>query len=263
MRVLSGGVRKPMTAQTSAETGKYLYGVVAGSQDRDYGPIGIDGSTVYSIADTRVAAVVSDVPNQKLRPERRRLAAHQQVLKRLLAEDGVLPMSFGIIADGDEAIRRIISSNRTEFIEQLRRVEGKVEMGLRVVWDAPNIFEYFVNTHAELRAVRDRLLGSHREPPQADKIEAGRIFERILNEDREAHTAKVESLLSRCCYETKRNPPRDEREVMNLACLVGREAQPAFESGVFEAAKLFDDNFAFDYNGPWAPHNFVELNLEL
>ena len=55
----------------------------------------------------------------------------------------------------------------------------------------------------------------------------------------------------------------DHAEVMNLACLVGREREAQFERGVLEAANLFDNNFAFDYNGPWTPHNFVEIDLEL
>ena len=59
----------------------------------------------------------------------------------------------------------------------------------------------------------------------------------------------------------KRNKCRDEREVMNLACLVDRNQVDKFESVVFEAANHFDDNFAFDYNGPWAPHNFVEVDI--
>ena len=25
----------------------------------------------------------------------------------------------------------------------------------------------------------------------------------------------------------------------------------------------FDNRVAFDFNGPWLPHNFVELNLEI
>jgi hypothetical protein len=50
---------------------------------------------------------------------------------------------------------------------------------------------------------------------------------------------------------------------MNLACLVKRGALPKFETAIFEAAKLFDNNYSFDYNGPWAPHNFVELDLSL
>jgi hypothetical protein len=47
-----------------------------------------------------------------------------------------------------------------------------------------------------------------------------------------------------------------------LACLVKRDAQEAFSACVFAAAKFFDNNFSFDYSGPWAPHNFVELDLE-
>jgi hypothetical protein len=50
---------------------------------------------------------------------------------------------------------------------------------------------------------------------------------------------------------------------MNLACLVKRDAMPQFEADVFEVAKQFDNNFALDYNGPWAPHNFVNVDLEL
>jgi len=42
-----------------------------------------------------------------------------------------------------------------------------------------------------------------------------------------------------------------------------RAALAEFESSVFEAAKQFDNNFAFDFNGPWAPHNFVEAGVEL
>jgi hypothetical protein len=162
-----------------------------------------------------------------------------------------------------EAIRRILAKNHEEFTRELCRVAGAVEMGLRVVWDVPNIFECFVNEHTELRAARDRFLGNYREPTQADKIEVGRLFDRLLKEDREVHTEKVEEILSPRCSEIKRNPTRNEKEVMNLACLVKREALPEFETAIFEAARLFDNNFAFDYNGPWAPHNFVELDLIL
>jgi hypothetical protein len=104
-------------------------------------------------------------------------------------------------------------------------VAGKVEMGLRVAWDVPNIFEYFVNTHAELRLARDRLVGARHEFTQEEKIELGRMFDRLLNDDREDHTRKVEHALAPVCAEFKANPCRNEHEVMNLACLV--RARPA------------------------------------
>jgi hypothetical protein len=210
-----------------------------------------------------VAAVVSDLPGEKIRPERAHLAAHQGVLKRLLAESTPLPTSFGMVADSPQAVHNMLSRNQHELLDQLRRVAGKVEMGLRVTWDVPNIFEYFVNTHAELKLARDQLLGGHREPTQEQKIELGRTFERLLNEDRESCADKVEAVLSLHCAEIERKKSRNEREVINLACLVEREAMEQFEKDVFEAATQFDHNFAFDFNGPWAPHNFVEIDLKL
>lgn len=259
-----------MSEKAGIQCGRYVYAVVgcpeglpAARQGQRYGCIGIDGGEVYSISKGRLAAVVSDVLNRKIRPERRHLAAHQGVLKRLMEEGTVLPMAFGMIADGPRSVQQILSRNQDALVEQLQRVDGKVEMGLRAVWDVPNIFEYFVNIHPELRAARDRLFGTYREPTQEEKIEMGRMFDRILNEDRETHAETVEGVLSPRCFEIRHNPPRNEREVMNLACLIGREAQAEFEVGVFEAVRLFDDSFAFDYNGPWAPHNFVDVDLEV
>jgi gas vesicle protein GvpL/GvpF len=241
----------------------YIYAIIPEAQSRSFGDFGIDGLKVYSIAAGRVAAVVSDLPVEKVRPERSRLAAHQGILKKLMAEVTPLPMSFGILAESPEAVRKMLSRNQAALLEQLRRVAGKVEMGLRVTWEVPSIFEYFVNTHPELRLARDRLLAGPREPTQEQKIEVGRMFDRLLNEDRDAYAGNVEEILTPHCSEIMRNKCRNEREVMNLACLVERSASAQFESGVFEAAKQFDNNFAFDYNGPWAPHNFVEAGVEL
>jgi hypothetical protein len=246
-----------------AQHGRYLYAVVPGPLERTFDFAGLNGSPVYTITNGKVAAVVSDIPDDRIRPERRHLAAQQGVLRGLMqAAPALLPVAFGIIAGGPKAVKRILSRNQADFLQQLERVAGKVEMGLRVSWDVPNIFEYFVNTHAELRAARDRLLGPQRSPSQEDRVELGRRFDRLLQEDRELYTAQVEEVLGRSCGEIKRNPCRSEPEVMNLACLVTRETEAAFEADIFAAARLFDNNFSFDYNGPWAPHNFVDLDLK-
>ena len=256
------GTCKDMGKQAPANRGKYLYAIVAGSIEQNYGSIGIYESDVYTISDGWVSAVISDVPNVKIRPERRHLKAHQEVLKLLMEKNTPLPMSFGIIAESSKAIKKILNLNKVSFLKQLNRVANKVEMGLRVRWDVPNIFEYIITTHQELKVARDRFLGSHREPTQDDKIELGRMFEHILNEDREVSTKKVEEILSNYCFVTKKNKCRNEQEVMNLACLVGKKALIEFESGILKAAEQFDNNYSFDYNGPWAPYNFVEIDLK-
>lgn len=246
----------------SGAKGRYLYAMVPGSQERIYGNLGINGGNVYTIGDKDIAAVVSDVPHQKIRPERRHFAAHQGVLKRLMQDGDLLPMSFGIVSNSPRAVRTILSRNNKAVQGQLKRVSGKLEMGLRVSWDVPNIFEYIINTHPELKQARDELLRGNHEPTQEEKIEVGRMFEHILSGDREHHTSQVERVLSSRCFEIKRNKCRNESEVMNLSCLVGRDSLNDFEAAVFDAAAHFDDNFTFDFNGPWAPHNFVDLEIE-
>jgi hypothetical protein len=246
------------------QMGCYLYAVFAGAdgeQFDSFGPCGIDGSLVYTVCHGGLAAVVSELPNEKLRPERRRLAAHHDVLKRLLARCTLLPMSFGIIADGQESIERILSLNRQAFTKQLARLDDKVEMGLRVAWDVPNIFEYFVDGHQELRALRDRVFWGGRKPTRDDSIELGRLFDRTHTQERELQTEKVLRTLRSHCVEFKENTPHNGGEVMNLALLIRRDAQKEFEQGVFDTAKHFDNHYAFDFNGPWPAHNFVEVEL--
>ena len=112
--------------RTTKQTGCYLYAILAGADSKHFGPCGIDGSLVYTISDGGLAAVVSDVPRDKLRPERRRLAAHHEVLKQLLGRGALLPMAFGIISEGTAAIERILDLNQEPFAEQLARLTRPV-----------------------------------------------------------------------------------------------------------------------------------------
>lgn len=242
--------------------GRYLYAIIDGGGEREaLGFDGVDGAEVYSMGDGRVSAVVSDLPDRKVRPERRKLAAHHEVLKKLMVDRTVLPMAFGLIADGPESVRRILRLNAPAFHDQLRRLQGKVEMGLRVAWDVPNIFEYALKVHPELAELRDQIFRGGREPSQDDKIEVGRTFDRLMTEEREAHGDRVQAILGTHCAEIRSSKVRNDREVLNLACLVDRDRMKDFEAGVIEAARFFDHHFAFDFNGPWPPHNFVEIEL--
>ncbi len=253
-----------MTGKKLQKGGRYLYAVIEGAETRQYGKIGIAERNVYTISNGLTTAVVSDcVPNKSIRPERRNIKAHQEVMKCLMKETTPLPMAFGIIADSPQAVKTILTNNQEVLLDQLTRVKDKTEMGLRAFLDVSNIFEYFISTHSELRNVRDQYFGTNREPSPEDKIELGRTFDSILNEDREKFTEQVEDILAPNCFECKRNKCRNESELMNLVCLVGRDQEEQLEEAIYKAAGLFDNNFSFDYNGPWAPHNFVDIDLSI
>ena len=249
--------------QSATSAHKYIYAVIKGPSGRNFDFTGLDDKPLATIGQDDVAYVTSDIGLAEIRPERKYLIRHREVLSKLVEqEDVVLPMRFGSIADSGKEITRVISSNRDALAGELQRLSGKVEMGLRVNWTVPNIFEYMLTIHPELREMRDRLFRGGAKPSQSDMIELGREFERIENEDRENHVANVEQFMTPHCVEVRRGESRNEKEVMNLTFLVEKSRKDQYETAVREAAEAFDDNFAFEYSGPWAPSTFAEFNLQ-
>lgn len=250
-----------MARKSHSQGGRFIYALVdVDAEVPSYRVTGLNKARVYCIPEGAVGAVVSDIQSPRVRPERRHLMAHRAVLAHLLEQGTVLPMRFGTIATSAASVRALLRANAPAIEEQLQRVRGRVEMGLRVSWEVGNIYEYFVSMHPVLREMRDRVL-EQSEAAREEKIELGRMFDRLVQEERERHTQRVIEVLNDYCEEVVANPAKNEKEVMNLACLVEKERRSEFEKGVFEASKRFDNDFLFDYNGPWAPHNFVNLDL--
>ncbi len=248
---------------TENQSGIYLYGITAVNALNEIDGDGVGGAAVEAVVECGLAAFVSRVEQRKVRPQRANLAAHQRVLRKLAERRTVLPIVFGMTADGEDELRGILRRNRDALIALLGRLEGKVEMGLKVYWEPSNILEYFVATHHELETMRDRLFRAGRTPTLEEKIELGKLFEALLKQSRERHTRRVIDALTPYCADLRTVDVAEERMVMKLACLIEKHQQPLWEEGVQEVASLFDNHYRFDYNGPWPPHNFVDFDLKL
>lgn len=248
-------------------TGRYLYGLIRATEDMDFGCMGLehDGTParVYTLRVESLAAVVSEFSTrQKVLPLRKNLDPHHKVIREVMKTMTIVPMKFGHVAKNEQEIAKALRRNRDGIRAQLDQVDGKVEMGLKVKWDVDNIFEYLVGVDPELQAYRDQIFGRSSAPSQAEKIELGRMFEERLNREREEQTERVSEMFRPCCSDVKVNPPKNEKMVMDLAFLVDRAGLKPFEERVYQVAGTFPAQYVFDYTGPWAPFNFVELDLQ-
>ena len=246
----------------SIETGLYLYGITTAEGSPPVQTVGVAGGSVERVVEGPVAAIVTRVSVSKIRPERSNLAAHNQILRDLADCQPVLPVAFGTIVDDEEGLRCVIRRNRATLIDKLRLLQGKVEMVLKVYWDTPNIFEYFVTTHKELKRMRDRLFGGGRKPSRSQSIEVGEVFASLLQQARERHTDRVTKALSHYCVDIQSIDVGEEKLIMKLACLLEKDGVKQWEEGVEEAARLFDNNYCFKYANPSVPYNFADVDLE-
>jgi hypothetical protein len=253
-----------MDLDTAVATGLYVYSFV---HSRDFDAVekaalkGLNDAPVTTIREGSLAILVSEISDRKIRPQRKFLAAHQHVVTEAARQWSALPVAFGLIADSEQHVRRLLQSNASILEAQLLRVENKLEMALSVEWTASNIFQYFMEHHLDLAASRDYVVAGN--ATREEQIELGRQFEQRLTAEREQYLNRVLTVLSPLCKEIDLQPLRREQEVVRIACLVNRDDVDGFEKLVYKAAEMFNDDFAFSYNGPWPPYSFVKLALSM
>ena len=252
-----------MATATIGTTAWYLYGITTADANVAIPRAGVGGGDVVLLTEGGVAAIVSPAPSDRLRPQRSNLAAHHRVLRDLAEHGSVLPVVFGTVVGSDEELRNFLRLNHDALADLLARLSGKVELGLKVYWDTSNIFEYFVATHQELERMRNRLFQAGRIATLEDKVALGETFASMLQQARQRHTERVNEVLAPYCADIRCVNPGEEQMIMKLACLVEKDRRPQWEEGVRQAAMLFDDHFRFDYNGPWPPYNFVDIDVRL
>ena len=249
------------------EGGTYLYAVVPkAAAPAKLGELsGVEDGKVYGIEGGGLTAVVSDVPTrEELRPERRLLAAHQRVLDHVTdTSPTVLPVAFGTVAESGAGVRELLDRYQEDFSQQMKRVEGKIEMGVRLTYRAskPNLFEFLIASSPELRAERDRAAESGRELTREEKIDLGQKVDAVLGSMRDEYAEKLVQALGDFGIDSKRNPLRNESELVDLAVLVPRDKREEFEAALEAAAALFPDTFVLEQVGPFPPYDFVDMHL--
>ncbi|MBI2565817.1 MAG: GvpL/GvpF family gas vesicle protein [Candidatus Schekmanbacteria bacterium] len=250
-------------------TGWYLYAITAPEATcdlRGLTPVasadGQAGDELRVVRAGAIAFITSAFHGREVRPQRANIAAHHAVLQALMQSSvAFLPVAFGVVAPSLSNLQALLAANEATIAEELDRLAGKVELTLKVSWDVPNIYEFFVFRNPELAELRDRLQNKWGPSSRDERIALGRTFESLLHDARERHRANVEAILENVALEIHEGPVKREEQVMNLTCLVERARATEFEQAVFAAAALFDDNYAFDYSGPFPPFHFVRVAL--
>src|SRR5262245_11719762 len=152
-------------SRSSGRTGTYLYGIAPAEPFRGRRPleapaVGGRDSGVRTIEHQGLVAVVSDAPMTRVEITRENVMGHQHVLEEVLRRADVLPASFGTVASSDEEVReRLLRRESAELRDQLEYIRGRVEVGLKVLWDRERLFAEIAAENDDLRALRDSIAG--------------------------------------------------------------------------------------------------------
>ncbi|MFK7960060.1 MAG: GvpL/GvpF family gas vesicle protein [Phycisphaerales bacterium] len=166
-----------------------VYAIVPATTAVPEGLRGFADARLERIVTGSIAAICSVHDGSAIAPSRERVAIHDAVVAALETGGVVLPMDYGTVAASEQAVNALLEQRRPTIQELLTRLDGCVEMGLRLAWDVVDIAAHLAERHACIAACRRRMLcadatgreSSGSASPQAAASDASRADARTVD----------------------------------------------------------------------------------
>ncbi|KUN61255.1 gas vesicle protein [Streptomyces canus] len=235
----------------------YVYGITAASHPalpEGLGGVGVPALPVRVLTEGDLAAIVSDAP-EGLRPKRRDLLAHQNVLSEAGAGGCILPMRFGSVAPDDGTVTGVLAERQEHYKERLRTLDGKVEYNVKATHDEEAVLHRVMSDNPEVRAEAE----ANRRAGGGSYDERLRLGEMVVAavKAREAEDAGEVQRALEPVADAISVGPESSGWLANVSFLVERDAAASFLEAVDQLRK---DHPHLDLrvNGPLPPYSFVD-----
>jgi hypothetical protein len=201
-----------------------------------------------------LAAVVSDAP-EGLRPKRKDLLAHQNVLSEAGAAGCVLPMRFGSVAPDDDAVTGVLTERAEHYAERLRALDGKVEYNIKASHVEDAVLHRVMSENPEIRAQAEanRQAGGG---SYEDKIKLGELVAAAVKAREADDAAQVIQAVEAEAAAVSQGP-ESTGWLLNASFLVDRDTAARFLEAA-EQARQDLPHLELRVNGPLPPYSFVE-----
>lgn len=257
--------RDPGRSDSGQDLGKYIYCIVETHEALDLGPLGIgEGENpVYTVHHGDLAAVVSDTPLRLYDPTRENLLAHEFVNETVMQEHTVIPMSFGTIFRTEADVVELLRSTGTAFSDVLSTIRGKIELGLKVVWNRDDVVARVEAENEAIRGLKEEIENEAQGSTYFARMQLGRLIDAALEERANDIVSVIYERLRPFAVATRSNKLIGDNMILNAAFLVERANEEEFDEAVSELSVQYRDLLSFKYTGPWPPYNFVNIKLKL
>ncbi|MEU5897518.1 MULTISPECIES: GvpL/GvpF family gas vesicle protein [Streptomyces] len=235
----------------------YVYGIASSSHPAL--PDGMEGigrpaCPVRILKNGDLAAIVSDAP-EDLKPKRRDLLAHQNVLSEAGAAGSVLPMRFGSLAPDDETVVSVLGERAGHYEERLRTLDGKVEYNVKATHHEEAVLHQVLAENPELRAMveaNQRAGGGTHE----QKLQLGEAITNGVRAREQSDAVEVRRALEPAA-EAVGDGPEGTGWLANISFLVDRKTAEGFLSAV-EELRATQPHLDLRVHGPLPPYSFVD-----
>ncbi|MDZ4204667.1 MAG: GvpL/GvpF family gas vesicle protein [Bacteroidales bacterium] len=243
--------------------GKYIYGIIRHSGPIDYGPIGMGkrADRVYGVSYNGITAIVSNSPIIIYEARRVNMITHEKVLEEVMKQFTVLPVRFSTISEhnDDAGILRILEKDYKKCDKLLIKMEGKKELGLKVLAQEAAIYESILEKYDEIRSLRGKLINLPVDKTHYQRMKIGEMVAEAIKKETENYKSMILDALNPLADDVKINDNYGEMMILNAAFLIKNTIEPTFDKAVSDLGEKYDRFMKFKYVGTLPPYNFVNL----
>lgn len=249
--------------QETPNEGKYIYGIIRHAAPIEYGHIGMGkrADLVYGVSYNGITAIVSNSPVIIYEARRVNMITHEKVLEEVMKQFTVLPVRFSTISEhnDDEGILRIIEKDYAKFDEMLSKMEGKKELGLKILAHEAAMYEGIIEKYDEIRSLRDKLINLPVDKTHYQRMKIGEMVAEALKKEVNSYKDIILEALIPLSEDSKINDNYGEMMILNAAFLIKNTSEATFDSAVNDLDEKFGRFMTFKYVGTLPPYNFVNL----
>lgn len=249
------------------KAGIYLYCIIRHTGTIEFGPIGIGSRAdrVYTINYKDLCVIVSQSAVMRYEARRINLTAHSLVLEEVMKQFSILPIRFSTISESyDESkILAILEKEYDKFSDLLRKMEGKKELGLKVVALEEPIYKHILDKYDDIRTLKEKLAKLDPGKAHYPLMKIGEMVEKALIKENLNFNDIIIDALTPLAEEVKVNDKYGERMILNAAFLIKNEIETEFDEAINALDEQYGSLLSFKYVGTLPPYNFVNLVINL
>ena len=239
----------------------YVYGIVPADVEftAEVEGVGDPPAQVRMISRGDISALVSDIDTSSPLGRPEDLMAHQELLDRTAAEAPVLPLRFGAVVTGEDAVTtELLEPHHDEFAAALRELEGRAQYVVRGRYVEDAVLSEVLSENREADELRQQIKAAADEDATRNlRLRLGEIVNEAVTAKREQDTRHAGDVLEPYCEASNVREPAHEEDAVNVAILVETDRQKELEEALSELAREWEGRVTLRLLGPMAPYDFV------
>ncbi|MEU7298228.1 GvpL/GvpF family gas vesicle protein [Streptomyces exfoliatus] len=198
-------------------------------------------------------AVVGEAP-EEIKPDLAGIEAHHAVQERLCEDGATLPLSFGFVADDEDAVRTVLEQRGEQFAQRLEEIGDRVEFNVKGTQDEETVLRHILEESEPARRLNEATRNGGGTYDQ--RIELGEV---VANEVQARQQAVAESVLAalRPRARSERLSDPSQQYFVNVSYLVDRDHAEEFRKATEGLMKDRPDGVELRVRGPLPPYSFV------